>query len=457
MSLIRLHEPVRYTPDHTHASEAVLSGAHLAERSSAAGLPAHCPPAPRTLEDTGLPFLFVAQLVCKIFYRCGAQRLSDLAARVRLPSTVLAPVIDFLRRDKMCEVASSSTASNLVFGLTDLGRSRSEEYLRLCQYAGAAPVSLDAYLAQVERQTIGQLAVSRDDMRAAFDGIVIREETLEQFGAAMNSGRAIFVYGPAGSGKTFTAGKLARLLAGDVYVPHAILVENQVVQVFDPLSHQRVQALQADPIAITSDQRWVRCRRPVVVAGGELTLAMLDLRFDEGSRYYAAPPQLKANNGLFIVDDLGRQLVQAKDLMNRWIVPLDRRIDYLSLHTGEKFMVPFDVTVIFCTNLAPAELADAAFLRRLGYKIHLGALEEVQYRAVCAQVCAALGIPHSEAAVDHLIARFRHEGRPLLACTPRDLLKQVQDRARYQGMPPQLTVELLDWAWNNYFAPERID
>jgi len=416
----------------------------------------YMPIIPRTVEDTGLPFLFIAQLVCKTFFITGPQRLADLAARVKLAPGVLEPVIDFLRRERMVEVTSNSTGINLVFALTDLGRERTAEYLRMCQYVGPAPVSLEAYLAQVQRQTIVDLSVDRESMREAFSGIVISERVLDQFGAAMNSGRAIFVYGPAGSGKSFVAEKLARLLKGDVYVPYAILVENQIIQVFDPLCHQRAEMPTDDGPSIThkvtGDPRWARCQRPVVMAGGELTLGLLDLRFDEGTRFYAAPPQLKANNGLFIIDDLGRQLVQPRDLMNRWIVPLDRRADYLTLHTGEKFMVPFDVIVVFCTNLSPQELMDDAFLRRLGYKIPLGALEEVPYRTVCKQVCQSYGIPYTESAIDHLVTKFRRESRPLLACTPRDLLGQVRDQARYRRIPPELSQDLVDWAWDNYFA-----
>jgi DNA-binding PadR family transcriptional regulator len=425
------------------------------------GRDAWAPAGPRTVEGTGLPFLFVAQLVCKIFFHTGPQRLADLAARAKLLSGVLEPVIDFLRRERLVEVTSSSTGMNLVFALTDLGRERAGEYLRMCQYVGPAPVSLEAYLAQVRRQTIVDLTVTREAMREAFSGIIIREAILDQFGAAMNSGRAIFVYGPAGSGKTFVAEKLARLLKGDVHVPYAILVESQVIQVFDPISHERVETLIPDTVLLaqgkTGDPRWVLCRRPVVVAGGELTLDMLDLRFDEGTRFYAAPPQLKANNGLFIIDDLGRQLAQAKDLMNRWIVPLDRRVDFLALHTGEKFMVPFDVTVVFCTNLSPVQISDEAFLRRLGYKISLGPLDAVQYRVVCKQVCQSFGLPYTDKAIDYLLARFGREGRPLLACTPRDLLGQVRDQARYRGVPPELSRDLLDWAWDNYFVSENPD
>lgn len=425
------------------------------------GEAAHAPAMPRTVEETGLPFLFLAQLLCKIFFHTGPQRLGDLAGRAKLPPGVLEPVVDFLRREKLCEVASSSTGVNLLFTLTDLGRERAEGYLRMSEYAGPAPVSLQAYLAQVRRQAILDFTVTHEDMRKAFSGIVMRDETLDRFGAAMNSGRAIFVYGPAGAGKTFVAEKLARLLSGDVYVPHAILVETQVIQVFDPLVHESVHAPAHEISALVQlkapDPRWRLCRRPVVLVGGELTLGMLDLQFDEGTRFYAAPPQLKANNGLFVIDDLGRQLVRPKDLMNRWIVPLDRRVDYLALHTGERFMVPFDVTVIFCTNLSPTQLADEAFLRRLGYKIHLGAVNGVEYREICAQVCESFGIPYSESAIDHLLAKFKHEGRPLLACTPRDLIGQLRDQARYRGLGAELTKDLLDWAWNNYFIDDQAD
>jgi len=440
-----------------------MSGSNLlkAVDDQGRGQDGSVPIAPRTVQDTGLPFLFIAQLVCKTFFITGPQRLVDLAARVKLPAGVLEPVIDFLRRERLVEVTSSSTAINLVFALTELGRERTAEYLRMSQYVGPAPVSLEAYLAQIQRQTIVDLSVDRASMRDAFSGIVISDFVLDQFGAAMNSGRAIFVYGPAGSGKSFVAEKLARLLKGEVHVPYAILVENQVIQVYDPLCHERIEAPTTDRPSIshgmTGDLRWARCRRPIVTAGGELTLGLLDLRFDEGTRFYAAPPQLKANNGLFIIDDLGRQLVQPRDLMNRWIVPLDRRVDFLTLHTGEKFMVPFDVIVVFCTNLSPQELLDEAFLRRLGYKIPLGALDEAQYRAVCKQVCQSYRLPYTESAINYLVARFGHEGRPLLACTPRDLLGQVRDRARYQGVPPELSRELLDWAWNNYFASENAD
>jgi len=204
---------------------------------------------------------------------------------------------------------------------------------------------------------------------------------------------------------------------------------------------------------LSTDARWILCHRPVIKTGGELTLSMLDLDFDEGARFYQAPPQVRANNGLLIIDDLGRQLTPAVDIMNRWIVPLDRHVDYLALHTGKKFMIPFDVIVVFSTNLVPSKLADEAFLRRLGYKIYVGALSEEDYRQIMQQVCEELHIPFSEKGFNYLLQEHHYKtGRALSACIPRDILEQLRDISRYEGRPAEMTEELLDWAWNNYFT-----
>jgi hypothetical protein len=272
----------------------------------------------------------------------------------------------------------------------------------------------------------------------------------------MNSGRAIFVYGPAGSGKTFISEKLVHLLTGHIAVPYAIAVDNEVIQVYDPLVHDQVEQDEA-PFGLDRrslpDLRWVLCRRPVVKTGGELTLSMLDLDFDESARFYQSPPQVKANNGLFLIDDLGRQLASPLDIMNRWIVPLDRHVDYLTLHTGKKFVLPFDVIVVFSTNMPPNQLADEAFLRRLGYKIYIGHLDEEEYRAISRQVCDQLQIPYSDKQLDYLLREHHYkEDKPLLACIPRDILGQLRDIARYEERRPELSEVLLDWAWNNYFA-----
>lgn len=418
-------------------------------------------PVPRTLEETGLSFFFVLELVAKILYRGGQLKLSELASRIHLPISVLEPILAFMRNERLCEISHrSDTEASINYNLTDLGKLRANDYLARCQYAGPAPVTLAAYIAQIKAQSLAGQPITRTMIKQAFDGIVIKQHVLDTFGAAINSGRAVFVYGPAGSGKTFIAEHLAHALSGDVFIPHAILVDNEIIQAYDPLVHETVVPDSVVEFRLERqrrDDRWVLCKRPIVLTGGELTLSMLDLDFDESSRFYTLPPQMKANNGLLIIDDLGRQLVKARDLMNRWIVPLDRHLDYMSLHNGKKFMVPFDVTVVFSTNLKPTDLADEAFLRRLGYKIPLGPLDEDDYTAIFKQVCNEFGIPFSEDGLHYLLHQHHYrEGRPLLACTPRDILRQVLDVAKYDGKRPELNEEMLDWAWHNYFTTETL-
>jgi hypothetical protein len=416
------------------------------------------PAAPQRLEDTGLDFSFLVELLVKVLYVRGQLRLPELAAQVKLSIGVLEPLLTFMRAERLCEmVRHGETEGSMGYTLTDLGRTRAKDFLERSQYAGAAPVSLNAYTKQVEQQSIMRMGVTRETLQRAFASIVLRSELLNQFGAAMNSGRPIMVYGPAGSGKTYVSERLVRLLSGHVAIPHAVEVGQEVIQVFDPSIHEPVSIDDARRSVLDRgrihDSRWLLCRRPVVMTGAELTLPMVDLQFDHKARFYQAPPQIKANNGLFIVDDLGRQLVSPQDLMNRWIVPLDRHVDYLALHTGKKFQVPFDVIVIFSSNLQPSKLADEAFLRRLGYKIYVGPLPEADYRRIFLQVCEENGIPFEETGyryvVEHLHATNQ---KPLLACLPRDILGQLRDFARFSGREPRLSEELLDWAWHNYFA-----
>jgi energy-coupling factor transporter ATP-binding protein EcfA2 len=421
---------------------------------------ASLPALPRTVEETGLDYLFLVELVAKVLFVRGQVSLAELSAHLRLPATVLETLLAFMRTERLCEVVRRGGAEGDVnYQLTDAGRQRAIGYLARSQYAGVAPVSLRAYYDAVEAQSVAGLRVTREDVKRVFEKVVVKPVVIDQVGAAMNSGRAIFLYGPAGSGKTYLAERLRGLLQGSIVVPHAIAVGNEVIQMYDPLVHRRVESKAAPAGGIdratTGDTRWELCERPVVLSGGELKLEMLDLDYDEATRFYQAPPHLKANNGIYVVDDLGRQLVTPRDLMNRWVVPLDRRKDYLSLRTGHKFAVPFDVVVVFSTNLKPADLVDEAFLRRLGYKIYLGPMSEDEYRTIFRDVCTELGIGYTEEMFQYLLhSHHDRENKPRLACYPRDILSQLRDFAIYEGGAPELSAANLDRAWHNYFISE---
>lgn len=418
----------------------------------------YTPAAPRNIEETGLNFLFLVELLLKILFAGGQLRLNALCGRCKLPAAVVEPVLAFMRSERLCEVPRRGESDiDIAYTLTELGRQRAEDALKKSQYVGAAPVSHARYLEQVEAQSVHRMGLGRAVLTEIFERVAINPAVVDILGAGLNSGRAIFLYGPSGSGKTFIAERLVRALRGYVYVPHALLVDGEVIQVFDPMVHKPVDNAATKVVTLDRmeihDTRWTLCHRPVVLTGGELTLRMLDLDFDYTTRFYNAPPQMKANNGLFIIDDLGRQLVQPRELMNRWIVPLDRRVDYLALHTGSKFRVPFDVIVLFSSNLRPADLGDDAFMRRLGYKVHLGPLDEARYREVACQACAHYEVPFCESAFAYLIREcHQREGRPLLAVVPWDIIGQLRDRAAYDGGEARMTPESLRWAWANYFA-----
>lgn len=421
--------------------------------------------APRSVDETGLPLLFLTELVAKVLFQRGQVRLPELALHLKLSISVITPLVTFLRNEKLCEVTRSGhsgTDADLTYHLTEAGSQRAIACLNRNSYAGPAPVTLAAYVAQVDAQSVRHLHVTRADVRAAFHDVVANQGVLDQMGAAMNSGRAMFIYGLAGSGKTFLAERLRALLHGTIAVPHAIMVDGEVVPFYDPVQHrladddngQADNEAEAGELLRTLDARWVRgVRRPAALTGGELTLEMLDLRFDANTRLYQAPPHLKANNGIFIIDDLGRQRCSPLELMNRWIVPMDRGVDYLSLHTGHIFQVPFDVVVVFSSNFLPERLSDGAFLRRLAYKIEVPPQTQAEYEQLFRQACAQYGMAFDADAFAYLLDEHHaKQDTPLLACYPRDLVRQVRDLARYEETEARVDRRAIDWAWNNYFA-----
>jgi hypothetical protein len=418
------------------------------------------PPAPRTPEETGLPSLLLMELVLKVMQQHGMAQLQELSAHMKLGAGLLELLFVQLRKELLVEVKRrGSLDGDVTYELTQAGRARAAEALARNLYSGPAPVPLAAYADRVQAQSVTGMGVTQSGLTRALGDLVINPEVRDQLGAAMNSRRAIMLYGPPGAGKTYLCEQMARMLTGHIAVPYAVEVGGEIIRVFDPLMHRPADAA-ADAVRtldnrMRADTRWVECERPVVITGGELTLEMLDLVFDPRAGYYQAPPHFKANGGLFLVDDLGRQMVTPRQLLNRWILPMEHRHDYLMLRNGGKFQIPFDTLLFFSTNMAPADVADEAFLRRIGYKIFVGALKPEDYRRVLRDVCSRYGVPYSEVAFEQLVHDYHEKhGRPLLACYPRDLVSQIADYAAYRGRAPQLSAEMLHWAWHNYFATE---
>jgi len=428
-----------------------------AEHGTAPHADAALPRAPQTPEETGLPHTFLVELMGKAMYQLGLTRLTELSQHLCLAATVVEAVCQFMRREGLLEVVRRGPHDGDVqFELTQAGHARAADWLARNHYAGAAPVPLETYRAGVQTQSLATQPVDVQRVRAAFADLVVSEELQDLLGTALNSGRPVLLYGPSGAGKTYLAEHLQRLLFGRVAVPHAIYVHGEVVRVFDEHCHRPATDGPALHHGLDSraraDTRWVLCERPCVVSGGELTLEMLDLSFDPRAGYYEAPPHFKANNGLFIVDDLGRQVVTPRALMNRWIVPMERRHDYLMLRNGGKFKVPFDLALVFSTNLHPRELDDAAFLRRLGHKIRIGPVPLADYRRIFERACDDEDIEFDVDAFDWLLQQHAHERQPLLACLPRDLTRLIASRAAYLSVRAQMSPELLDWAWAAYFG-----
>jgi hypothetical protein len=415
------------------------------------------PATPTTLEETGLGAGQLEQLLVKTLHDGELTGLA-ISDRMRLPYAILEPLIERLRAERLVEVrgAAGTGTSTYRYALTDGGRDRAQQCFEISRYVGAAPVPLAGYVAYMTALSASRGYLDRERLAQGFSHLIISETVLEQLGPAVNAGKAIFLYGAPGNGKTVIAEGMGRTIGGDMYVPYAIDVDGQTMTMYDPITHHAIEAEADSSSVITQkpeDRRWVRIRRPVVMVGGELTLDMLDLRFNSMSKFYEAPIQLKANGGVFLVDDFGRQRTRPQDLLNRWIVPLESRIDFLTLHTGKKFQVPFDVLTVFATNLDPESLADEAFLRRIPYKIPITDPSVDEFTRIFELNCRRRKLRFHRVMVAYLHRRhYDPVGRALRACHPRDLLDQVTSLCRYRGIEPVITRDLIDAACASYFV-----
>jgi predicted ATPase with chaperone activity len=362
-----------------------------------------------------------------------------------------------MRTEARVEVRPGQLNSvGLAYTLTEKGRVTALDAMMRSGYLGPAPVPLTMYAQVARAQTIHNRSVTQDTMRAAFDDVVLDERMLDRLGPALNSGRAIFLYGPAGTGKTYISQRLCRLFRHPTLIPHSIAIDECTVQVFDPLVHKQLRLRPSNnnlKLEKGHDPRFVVCERPVVITGGELTTEMLEVQYDPSTRLYEAPLQLKANNGMFIIDDMGRQKVSPAAVFNRWIVPMEEKRDYLTLGSGRHFTVPFDVVLVFSTNIHPLELADEAFLRRIGYKIEFPSLTAEQYEHIWRDICEDFNVEYESDVLNYAINELHTKKQvALLPCHPRDLLGMAVDHAVYEDNSRNVRVDHLRWAWDNYFV-----
>ncbi|NGZ87503.1 ATP-binding protein [Duganella aceris] len=416
------------------------------------------PPQPKSVRDTGLTQQLIVELLAKAMYLGGKTHLPVLTTRLHLSINVLREVFDFMVAEQVAEVAWRGESDiDVQYQLTNAGKQRASAWLERCPYVGPAPVTLDAYRAMVERQAV-QAPHCADELAAEFADGLLDPALQRMLGAAMYSGRSILLYGPSGSGKSTLARRLGGLLPGVIAVPHALVVGQDIVQVYDAALHCAPQGPAPRqprqlPQQRGGDPRWVLCRRPVVVLDGELDSAMLDPQLDHHSGCYRAPPQLKANNGLLIVDDLGRQRMPAAELLNRFALARELERSQLSLAGGCHFNAPCRMRLVFATSLAPESLFDAAALRRVGYKVAVGALSVANYRTLLRQQCLSAGVAYDDAALRYLLDELHAgSGLPLLACYPREIVGRIVDFAGFMGEPARLSVAALDQAWTSMFA-----
>ena len=418
------------------------------------------PEAPRTIEATGLPFEMVQQLVMTTLHLAGEMTGSDLASRLGVIFTVIEPPLELMKRERHCEILGGSIGpQSYVYRLTEAGHARATASLEQRPYVGRLPVPLAQYASYMRAHGRRNAApVTPHRVRDAFAHLVLSDRVLDQLGPGVAARHSLFVYGPPGNGKTVIAHSIVNLLGGGIAIPHALAVDTEIIRLYDPLSHDAIEAEQA-AIPLTrqalDDHRWVWCTRPVVTVGGELRLESLELGYSPVSGLYRAPLQALANGGVLVIDDFGRQRASPREILNRWIVPLEGHVDHLVLQTGQKFELPFEALVVFATNLNPLDLLDESFLRRIRYKVYAESPTHEEFVRIFQNCCTERGLLFDPALVEALITtELQPRFVQLRGCHPRDLIDHALSLAEYTGAPRELTLDLMSAACATYFLSD---
>ena len=408
------------------------------------------PRVPGSLRETGIDRDVLLGLLLKVCYTASQTSTELAAARLLLPIPLIAELLEELRRENLVEILGSSGPIGFRFTLSQKGRDRALRAMEVSGYVGPAPISLEAYTASVQNQAAARPPVIPEKIAESLAGMTLTDEARMLAGLAVTGNRSLFVYGPAGNGKTSICLNLRKALTDGVWVPHCIAIEQQVIRIFDAQVHETLELPQQSIRSI--DHRWVRIRPPLVVVGGELRLEDLDLAWSPTLRFYEAPIQLKSNCGILLIDDFGRQRVDARELLNRWIVPMEYHIDYLTLQTGQKICVPVRNLLMFATNLDPKDVTDPAFLRRMGYRLNLTSPTTDKYCVIFRRYAERYGITVDDALLRELMERYRREQRELRCSDPRDLIERMRDLSRYYNRPMEITSQTLDVAWRGFFG-----
>jgi len=414
------------------------------------------PRQPRNMRETGISAALVEKLLMKYVFQVGTDTSRRIASQLKLPFKIVDPILRQLRTDKHLDLSGTTATGDSEFCITDGGRERARRYADECTYFGSAPVSLEDYVNSVKAQTIAGQIVTREDLKRAFEGLLINDGMTNRLGPAINSGRGMFLFGEPGNGKTSIAERVTEAFGSTVWIPRAINIEGEIMRVFDPGVHEAVEFENVGNSLLDSldiDRRWVQIKRPTVIAGGELTMDELEVSQNQQSRICEAPLQVKSNCGTLVIDDFGRQKMPVDMLLNRWIVPLEKRYDFLNMPNGKKIQIPFDQLIVFSTNLEPRDLVDGAFLRRIPYKIEVPDPSEHEFRELMKIMCGKFGFEFDPMVVDYLIeTHYREEDRPFRLCQPRDLLLQVRNFCNFHQQPISLSNEAFDAAAENYFS-----